>query len=97
MQFSNVTDLTLLFQSGGEYVFVNPETGRMLTVTLSATAINVFRQRDLGPDDLARRAAEWAVFTRQSTGHINLTTDKDLAPFLARYGELPRDNAMEGF
>ena len=85
MQSSNVTDLTLVFQSGGEYVFVNPETDRMLTVTLSATAINVFRGRDLAPDDLARRVAEWAVLTRQSTGHINLTIDKDLSPFCQYY------------
>lgn len=85
MQSSNVAQLTLVFQSGGEYVFVNPETDRMLTVTLSATAINVFRGRDLGPDDLARRAAEWAVLTRQSTGHINLTIDKDLTPFCQYY------------
>jgi hypothetical protein len=85
MQSSHVTDLTLVFQSAGKYVFVNTGTDRMLTVTLSATAISVFRKRNLGPDDVARRAAEWAVLTRQSTGHINLTIDKDLSPFCQYY------------
>jgi hypothetical protein len=81
----NAPRLLLVFRCGAEYVFVDNETRAMMTITLSTTAINIFRREDLAPDDLARRAAEWALLTHDPNSSVDLTVDKDLSQFCQYY------------
>ena len=85
MVSNNSSRLLLVFRCGAEYVFVDNETRAMMTVTLSTTAINIFRRETLTPDDLARRAAEWALLTHDEDSSVNLTVDEDLAQFCQHY------------
>ena len=85
MLSGSTTRLLLVFRCGGEYVFIDNETKTMVTVTLSTTAINMFRREDLTPDKLARQAAEWAVLTHQPYGIVDLTLSEDLSEFCRYY------------
>jgi hypothetical protein len=85
MVSNNSPRLLLVFRCGAEYVFVDNETRAMMTITLSTAAINVFRREDLTPDDLARRAAEWALLTHDPDSSVDLTVDEDLSQFCQYY------------
>lgn len=85
MASGSMTRLLLVFRCGGEYVFIDNETKTTVTVTLSTTAINMFRREDLTPDDLARRGAEWALLTHQPYGIVDLTLSEDLSEFCRYY------------
>ena len=76
--------LFLVFRCGTEYIFIDNETHAMLAVTLSTTAINMFHHEGLVPDDLARQAAEWALF-HQSNHNVDLTAEADLSQFCHYY------------
>ena len=58
----------------------------MVTVTLSTNAINLFRQYCIQGNDLAKHAAEWALFTNRANGIMDFSpaTD-DLSEFCQYY------------
>ncbi len=74
--------MQLVFRGGFQYVFAYDASGRTLTVVLSSAAIGLFNSHHVGADELAWRAAGWALLR----GHINRTVDlgltsDDLADF----------------
>ena len=79
------SDMLLVFRYGHEYVFIHGETS-MLTVTLSTTAINLFSRYNVESDDLAKQAAEWAVFEGRSSGMVDFGPEsEDLSAFYRYY------------
>ncbi|MET0514213.1 MAG: hypothetical protein ABW047_02640 [Nitrospiraceae bacterium] len=57
----------------------------MLTVTLSTAAINLFNRYDVESDDLAKHAAEWALFEGRSSGMVDLGLESDDLLAFCRY------------
>ena len=76
--------ILLVFRYGYEYVFIHGETS-MLTVTLSTTAINLFSRYNVESDDLAKQAAEWAVFEGRLSGIVDLGLESDDLSEFCRY------------
>lgn len=67
--------IRLLFRGGHEYLFSYDNSVTTLTVVLTAHAIEVFQSHGLGPDILAKRAAEWALLKGQCTGTVHLSLE----------------------
>ena len=68
----------LVFRGGYEYVFTNGETTDTLTVILSTTAINRFEKYNVTAEDLAKQAAEWALFIKRRSGTVDFRTATDV-------------------
>jgi hypothetical protein len=64
--------IQLVFRSGLEYVFAYGSSTGMLTVMLSSEAIALFKTHHIGADELARRAAEWALLRGRPHSRVNL-------------------------
>jgi hypothetical protein len=62
----------LVFRGGEEYVFAYGSSNGMLTVALSSEAIALFKSHHIGADELARRAAEWALLRGRVSGTVTL-------------------------
>ena len=75
----------LLFRGGHEYLFGYGNSVTTLTVVLTAHAIDVFRSHGLGPDILAKQAAEWALLKGQCTGTVRLSLENAIFPEFYRY------------
>jgi hypothetical protein len=81
------SQLCLVFRGGHEYVFTHGETTKLLTVTLSNTAIKLFDKYEVTADDLAKQAVEWALVTKRGGGTIDFRTTEDLSEFCQYYFE----------
>ena len=77
--------IALVFRCGQEYVFTYGQTLAMLTVTLSPTAITLFDRHNVKADDLAKQAAEWALFNNRMSGIVDLSAESDLSEFCRYY------------
>lgn len=77
--------LLLVFRCGTEYVFVNTKTNKMIAVTLSAAAMNLFDRENVHADDLAREAAEWAQLAERPAAQVDMTDSDDLSEFCRYY------------
>ena len=60
--------IQLVFRAAGEYVFAYAGSKDTLTVTLSSSAIGLFKSHHIGADELAWRAAEWALLRGRTRG-----------------------------
>ena len=65
--------IQLVFRGGEEYVFAYGSSKGMLTVALSSEAIALFKSHHVGADELARRAAEWALLRGRVSGTVTLS------------------------
>ena len=76
----------LVFRCGHEYVFTHEGSTAIVTVTLSTNAVHLFRQCSIQANDLAKHAAEWALFTNRANGIVDFSpaTD-DLSEFCQYY------------
>ena len=71
-----------MFRGGEEYVFAYGSSNGMLTVALSSEAIALFKSHHIGVDELARRAAEWALLRGHASGTVALGLQhEELAAF----------------
>lgn len=75
----------LLFRGGHEYLFSYGNSVTTLTVVLTGNTIDVFQSHGLGPDILAKRAAEWALLKGQCTGTVHLLESTIFAEFYRHY------------
>lgn len=74
--------IQLVFRGGMEYVFAYGSSSGMLTVALSSEAIALFKSHRIGADELARRAAEWALLRGRASGTETLGFhDEEFAAF----------------
>jgi hypothetical protein len=74
--------IQLVFRGGEEYVFAYGSSSGMLTVALSSEAIALFKSHHIGADELARRAAEWALLRGRVSGTVTLGLQhEELAAF----------------
>jgi hypothetical protein len=90
----------LVFRGGHEYVFTHGEFAEVLTVTLSTSAINLFEKYNVTANDLAKQAAEWALYIKRTSGTVDFsTTTDDLSEFCRYYfgNEMLRKRACGGF
>ena len=72
----------LVFRCGHEYVFVHRETTEILAVTLSATAIHMFKKYNLSTEELAKQAAEWVFLVKRTSGTVDFSAAaEDLLEF----------------
>jgi hypothetical protein len=67
--------IRLLFRGGNEYLFSYGNSVTTLTVVLAAHTVDVFGSYGLGPDILAKRAAEWVLLKGQCTGTVDLSLE----------------------
>lgn len=58
----------LVFRSGHEYMFIHGETSDFLTVKVSVTDMNMFKQYEMTEEDVAKLAAEWVSIPNEGTG-----------------------------
>jgi len=70
----------LVFRAADEYVFAYAGSKETLTVTLSSAAIGLFKSHHIGADELAYRAAAWALLRGRTEGTVNLRAE-ELAQF----------------
>jgi hypothetical protein len=74
--------MQLVFRGGKEYVFAYGSSNAMLTVALSSEAIALFKSHHMGPDELARQTAEWALLRGSTSGTVTLGLQhEELAAF----------------
>lgn len=74
--------MQLVFRSGTQYIFAYSSSADTLTVTLSSEAIALFQSHHVAADELARKAAEWALLQGHTNGRVDLTLKNDeLADF----------------
>jgi len=66
--------MQLVFRGGFQYVFSYDVSGYPLTIILSSPAIGLFNSHHIGADELAWKAAEWALLR----GHIDKAVDLGL-------------------
>ena len=78
--------IQLVFRSGLGYVFAYGSSNEMLTVMLSSQAIALFKTHHIGADELARRAAAWALLRGRPCSTVNLGLQhEELAAFYWYY------------
>jgi hypothetical protein len=75
----------LVFRSGHEYVFIQGETSDFLTVKVPVTAMNMFEQYAVTEEDVARLAAEWALYCKRTRKIVDLSSSDDLSEFYQYY------------
>jgi hypothetical protein len=64
--------LQLVFRGGQEYIFTFGGSMTTLSVVLTGPAIGLFRTHMIGADELAWRAAEWALLRGRVGGTVRL-------------------------
>ena len=78
--------IQLVFRSGLKYVFVYGSSSGMLTVVLSSEAVALFKTHHMGADELAKRAADWALLRGRPNSTVNLGLQhEELASFYWYY------------
>lgn len=70
----------LVFRGGFQYVFAYDVSGLTLTVILSSPAIGLFNSHHIGADELAWKAAEWALLRGQINKAVDLGLKSDDLP-----------------
>jgi hypothetical protein len=96
--FANASSqVWLVFRSGHHYVFINGDAMELLTVTLSAAALNLFEEFGVTAENVAKSAAEWALAIKKRTGMVDFSTAAtgDLVEFYRYYlrDQFPRQRA----